>query len=267
MGRFYVALFVLLLVVFSAFSYSYNASPRMPGENTLTINPSVYVNKDGLYGQKLFLGYGISDRADIWMDINMIPGLQLTNGSIMFRFDFTRKNTILALRANGTCVVPQFHWMWENDRIALQTNLACHFNYVSLSNPAIYSILSPTIKPFERLSNKKIMLIQEKTMEQETTSENVNVLSRDNNKRRQDVWDFISTIKLFCEVNPGYYLQDGGFANTTSRDEGFGLDMVPGIGFRIGFSFFSIACPIFDITNDPKATFGAWWSFAVIPKY
>lgn len=68
---------------------------------------------------------------------------------------------------------------------------------------------------------------------------------------------------LFCEVNPGYYNQDGDFANCALRTEGFGLDVVPGIGFGIGKVLFSIAIPIYNVNNDATPTFGMWLYYSI----
>lgn len=218
------AALAVFLIAFSAFSYAYTPFSLMAGKNTFAINPFVYVDNDGVYGQDLFLGYGITDRADIWLDINIIPEFQATDASMMLRFDLTGKGTIVALRANGTYISPQFHWIWENSRIALQANIVSQINYDYPDKPAIYGILSPALKLFGGLAD------------------------------------------IFCEINPGYYMQDNDFANLYTRPEGFGLDIVPGVGFAVGSTLFSLACPIYDVANEPKATFGAWWFFAITPK-
>jgi hypothetical protein len=71
-------------------------------------------------------------------------------------------------------------------------------------------------------------------------------------------------IDVFCEVNPGYYSQDGDFANLWERPEGFGLDVVPGIGVTVGDALISLSAPIYDVTNEPTPTFGAWVFFAIV---
>lgn len=64
----------------------------------------------------------------------------------------------------------------------------------------------------------------------------------------------------FVEVNPGYYMHDGDFANMSVRSEGFDLDIVPGIGITLGQSSFSISCPIYNVISDATPTFGMWWT-------
>lgn len=196
----------------------------MTGESTLAINPFLYMDNDGNVGQDFFIAYGVTNRFDIWSDINVIPELSLVDMSVMVRFDLTGKNTILAVRANGVCVTPQFHYIWENDRVVLQGNLAGQINYDYLNKPAIYAILSPAIKLADGLFD------------------------------------------VFCEVNPGYYLQEGDFANLAVRSKGFDLDVVPGIGFSAGKSLFSVSCPIYNIATNPTPTFGAWWFFSITSK-
>ena len=63
---------------------------------------------------------------------------------------------------------------------------------------------------------------------------------------------------ICCDINPGYYLQDGDFANLWVRSKGFGLDIAPSIGLMVGQCTFSIALPIYDVTEELAVTFGAW---------
>ena len=67
---------------------------------------------------------------------------------------------------------------------------------------------------------------------------------------------------VFVEANPGYYMQDGDFANLWFRPEGFGLDLVGGIGFSVGDCIFSVACPVYDVTNTPTPTLGFWFFYS-----
>lgn len=71
---------------------------------------------------------------------------------------------------------------------------------------------------------------------------------------------------ICCDINPGYYLQDGDFANLWVRSKGFGLDIVPSIGFGVGNCLFSIAVPIYDMTNESTVTFGAWVYYSIKGK-
>jgi hypothetical protein len=77
---------------------------------------------------------------------------------------------------------------------------------------------------------------------------------------------FGGDMDIFVEVNPGYYMMDNDFANLWKRPKGFGLDIVPGIGFGIRETLFSISCPIYDVTNNATPTFGMWWCFPISSK-
>jgi hypothetical protein len=58
-------------------------------------------------------------------------------------------------------------------------------------------------------------------------------------------YKFNNWLSFCCEVNPGYYMQDGDFANCSIREKGFGYDIVPSLGLQIGDCTFSIALPIY----------------------
>lgn len=212
MRRTTLAALILVSLFSTGFSYSYSAFSMMTGKNTFAVNPYVFGDGTGYVGQELFLAYGLTDKADIWSSL-YIDNDGIVDFSAMLRYDLTGKNTILALRANGTYVSPQFHWIWENDKVALQANLSATFNYDAMDKPDIKSVLCPVVKIAGGL------------------------------------------VDVFCEVNPGYSI----------GAESFGLDVVPGVGFAVGSTLFSIACPIMDITNDATLTFGAWWFFTITP--
>lgn len=65
------------------------------------------------------------------------------------------------------------------------------------------------------------------------------------------------------DLSPGYYLQDGDFANYAGRTEGFGFDIAPCIGFAVGNCIFSVSVPIYNVQKDPTITFGAWLYYEV----
>jgi hypothetical protein len=69
----------------------------------------------------------------------------------------------------------------------------------------------------------------------------------------------------FClDLSPGYYMQDGDFANNAVRAKGFEFDVVPSVGLHFGDCLFSIAAPIYNVTQkDPSVTFGAWIYYGV----
>lgn len=77
---------------------------------------------------------------------------------------------------------------------------------------------------------------------------------------------FNGKMDVFIEANPGYYMQDGDFANLWIRPEGFGLDLTGGIGLSVGKALVSIACPVYDVTHDATPTFGMWWFFPIVSK-
>ena len=69
--KFKILTLAAFLFASSVFSYSYNAFSISTGEKTLILNP--YFAADGLggYANELFLAYGVTDKIDIWSDINM----------------------------------------------------------------------------------------------------------------------------------------------------------------------------------------------------
>jgi hypothetical protein len=77
---------------------------------------------------------------------------------------------------------------------------------------------------------------------------------------------FNGKMDIFTEINPGYYMRDKDFANLAERPEGFGLDIVPGIGLSIGSSLVSIACPIYNLYTETTPTFGMWWYCPITSK-
>jgi hypothetical protein len=79
-------------------------------------------------------------------------------------------------------------------------------------------------------------------------------------------YKFSDNLNICCDINPGYYLQDGDFANLWVRSKGFGLDIAPSIGFGVGNCLFSVALPIYDMTNELTVTFGAWLYYSIKAK-
>ena len=70
-------------------------------------------------------------------------------------------------------------------------------------------------------------------------------------------------LDVFCEVNPGYYMLDGDFANCAVREKGAAVDIVPGVGLTIGGAVFSIAVPIYNVNKTAAVTFGAWVYYSI----
>jgi hypothetical protein len=78
---------------------------------------------------------------------------------------------------------------------------------------------------------------------------------------------FSEDINICCEINPGYYLQDGDFANLAVRSKGFDLDIVPSLGIQVKDCVFSIAAPIYCVPHKNHAvTFGAWIYYGIKAK-
>ena len=220
--KFKILTLAAFLFASSVFSYSYNAFSISTGEKTLILNP--YFAADGLggYANELFLAYGVTDKIDIWSDINMYPsnGMISVDFSTMVRYDIGKSN-IIACRFGPKYVSPQYHLTLENDAFAFQANIVAQVSYDHYKDPAFYGILCPVVKLFG------------------------------------------GNMDIFCEVNPGYYMFNLDIANLWPRPEGFGLDIVPGIGFAIKDALFSVSCPIYDVTNDASPTFGMWWALPI----
>lgn len=69
---------------------------------------------------------------------------------------------------------------------------------------------------------------------------------------------------IFCEVNPCYATLDGDVVGGWVRPQGFGLDVVPGIGLKISPELlFSLAVPIYDVNHKATPTFGMWGLYII----
>jgi hypothetical protein len=66
---------------------------------------------------------------------------------------------------------------------------------------------------------------------------------------------------LCCDIIPGYYQQDGDYNGL--RTEGFGLDLGPCLGFKIGEAFFVLSTPIYNVNKDAQVTIGLGMYFAI----
>jgi len=76
-------------------------------------------------------------------------------------------------------------------------------------------------------------------------------------------YKFSDNFNICCDINPGYYLQEGDFANLWVRSKGFGLDIAPSIGLGVEQAIFSIALSIYDVTGESAVTFGAWIYYSI----
>ena len=210
--------FSLLIACSLAHGYSYSALAYLTPEKSLAMNPFFYADLQGFVGSSLFAGYGMTEKSDIWMTMSLF-----NDGSNFFsamsRYGLNGSN-ILAVAASPVWVSPQYHFIWENGRVALQSNVAVQISYDYMDKPAFFAVLSPVLKLFKG-------------------------------------------IDVFVEANPGYYMQEGDFANLWYRPEGFGLDLVGGAGFSVGQCIFSVACPVYDVTNAPTPTVGFWFYYTI----
>jgi len=212
------AFFIVLMSVMMTYGYSYTAFSYITPEKALSVNPYFYADCKGFVGTSIFLGYGMTDKSDIYTQMSLFNDGS-NSFSAMVRYNIKNSN-IAAVAVSPLWIAPQYHFIWENDRIALQANatIQCSFDYIK--KPAAYAVLSPVVK-------------------------------------------IIKGIDAFVEVNPGYYMQDGDFANLWYRSKGFGLDLTGGLGFSLGSVIFSVACPVYDVTNDPTPTLGLWFYYTI----
>jgi hypothetical protein len=223
----------LLLICFSfnAFSYSFSAYPISSGKGNFIINPALYADLTGFVGNDVSIAYGVTDKLDLWSTISI--GNTDSTSSITFRtmlrYDLGYNN-ILACVIGNNFVSPQYHLILENKFVGLQVNVAGKLNYSGINQPAVYGIISPLVKVFDGIFPPLFKNIY---------------------------------IDVFCEINPGYYMKDGDFANSWVRTKGFGLDVVPGIGIGFQNTLISIACPIYDVRNSATPTFGMWWLYII----
>jgi len=66
---------------------------------------------------------------------------------------------------------------------------------------------------------------------------------------------------LCLDIIPGYYFKDGDFGGL--RTKGFGLDLGPCVGMKIGSTFFVFSVPIYNINRDPQVTIGLGFYYTV----
>lgn len=122
------------------------------------------------------------------------------------------------IRANTSWMVPQLNFNWEDDLFIFQSSVASQFTYDYMDAPAVYAVVCPGVK----------------------------------------IYKISEQLNLCCDVNPGYYLKDGDFANCAVRAKGFALDIAPSVGFEIGDCLFSVSVPVYNVTQEASITFGAW---------
>lgn len=215
---------ILLALCSSTFAYSYTAFCFTTGKNTLGINPYLYgfkIESDIFGGGDLCAAYGITDKFDVYADVNYLYGAGAGTFGwwIMPRYDFGGTK-ILAIKANDLMISPQFHFIQEWTKFALQANAAVQLTYDYPKDPAVFAVVCPLFK-------------------------------------------FNDKLDAFCEVNPSYTMAEGDLVMGWVRPKGFGLDIVPGIGFKLGELLFSVSVPIYDITGAPTPSIGMWGLYLI----
>ena len=144
------AILLALALCTLAFSYSYTAFCFTTGKNTLAINPYLYgfMIDDAFFGGgDLCASYGITDRLDVFADANYLygAGAGAFGWWVMPRWDFGNTK-ILAVKANNLMVAPQFHFIQEWEKFAVQANAAVQVTYDYAKEPAVYAVLCPLFK-------------------------------------------------------------------------------------------------------------------------
>jgi hypothetical protein len=65
---------------------------------------------------------------------------------------------------------------------------------------------------------------------------------------------FFKGFDVCCDIITGYYQQDGDCGGL--RTKGFGLDIGPCVGFKVGEAFFVLSTPIYNVNKDAMVTVG-----------
>jgi len=210
----------------SIFSYSYTAFPIMTPENTMVLNPFIYFDGTGAAGQDVFLSYGVLSNLDIWSQVSTAS---YPDGSTPVDFSAMLRYDLGKSNILALRVNPKW--------IAPQYHMAIENDKVGFQGNLAAQV------SFDYYKDPAIYAILCPLVK-----------------------IFGGKLDIFAEVNPGYYMMEGDFANLWVRPEGFGLDIVPGVGVSLGKSLFSVSCPIYDVTNDATPTFGMWWCCPITTK-
>jgi hypothetical protein len=135
-----VVLLITCLGIRQGYSYSYDCWGAMTGAKTLSVNPLFYGSSFDPFDltADLVVTYGISDKFDLFVNLAtlaVVPSFGYSGSWLMPRVALN-ENNILALQigvANGTPLVfnlfPQYHFFWENERIALELNAGYNFTF------------------------------------------------------------------------------------------------------------------------------------------
>ena len=136
---------VLLVTMFaltSVFSYSYTCFPPMTSENSLAINPVVFMDDNNSGGAETFFYYGITDKFDISSSISTYN--ETSNFSTMLRYNLN--DYVFGIRANTSWAIPQISYVWEDELLMLQTFVASQITYDYSNKPAFFGVVSPGFK-------------------------------------------------------------------------------------------------------------------------
>ena len=225
MKKFTLSALIVLISIFSLLAESYTAYPIMTGKNTLGINPFVYAaTEEG------FKSTGT--------DLNLSYGIY---DNLDFWYSLSIADTNGAFYSSTWSYMARYD-LYKGHILALKStpatlSLQYHKNFQSTDfNLQVNGAVQTTYNDVEDLSAWAVVC---------------------------PVYKHSEILDFYCEVNPGYYAKDGEFTNFWAREEGFGLDVTPGVGFIVKDVFFSIAAPIYDVTNDPTVTFGAWMYISI----
>jgi heat shock protein HspQ len=224
--KFKSLILAMCLYTSSIFSYSYTAFPAMTPENTIALNPFIYFDGTGAAGQDIFLSYGILSNLDIWSQVSIVTIPQF--GAVV---DFSAMVRYDLGKSNILAIRANQKWIAPQYHLTVENDrLGFQANIAAQITYNSYKdpAIYAVLCPLVKL--------------------------------------FKGKIDIFTEINPGYYMTEGDFANLAVRQKGFGMDIVPGFGISLGKTLISIACPIYNVTTDATPTFGMWWWCPITSK-
>ncbi|OGJ86974.1 MAG: hypothetical protein A2268_07115 [Candidatus Raymondbacteria bacterium RifOxyA12_full_50_37] len=153
----------ILLVALPAATnaYSFTAWTSMTGKKTLAINPFLYkpLSPTDNLSMDLVAAYGLSENKDIFVNFASMylhPGTYASSW-IMPRYNFGNNRTIaLLVGSDGNNIFggPQFHFLKESERFAVEVNVNGTMNsvfdagLVSAVIAPVYKILPNVLHPY-----------------------------------------------------------------------------------------------------------------------